>query len=513
MKIVKTYVTALISALLIFSPVAYADKWSDQFPHIKATGDIPGECSYESISKKNYKGKTLKINTHAVPVMGEPTALHAEQFAKLTGATVDVTHTPAGDLYSKAMVPFQAGQAPYDIVFGFSNFINDWKRYLAPVPKKYTEMRQMKDVTKSHIGVASWDGVMYQFPVDGDRHYLKYRKDVIDNPKYQAKYKADTGKTLRVPKTWKEYGEIAAYFNGWDWDGDGELEYGAAEVMKKDDLMFAAFFSRSVAYSKNPRTPGGFFFDLETMKPLINNPGFVEALGDWVEATKYVPPGGMNFGLGDEINSFGGGQTLFSFSWDDALIAAMQDDSPIKNKVAAAPLPGADRVWNRVTGKWENQYNQAPYIVWGWALGVAKQSKVQEMAFDYLCFFANDANHQADLAIGRFGVNPFKKSDFDPNIYIDTMGWDPEIARSYTETLLGMEEKSTNRVFPLRVPGVFEFTGAVAVGTSKALAGQLSPQEALDEVAKEWEAILDRVGKDNVRDAYAVGVKMEDNKL
>ena len=106
---------------------------------------------------------------------------------------------------------------------------------------------------------------------------------------------------------------MAKYFNGWDWDGDGEKEYGSAEVMKKDDLMFAAFFSRSVAYAKNPRTPGGFFFDLETMKPNINNPGFVEALGDWVEATKYVPPGGINFGLGDEIGSFGGGQTLFSF--------------------------------------------------------------------------------------------------------------------------------------------------------------------------------------------------------
>ena len=175
--------------------------------------------------------------------------------------------------------------------------------------------------------------------------------------------------------------------NGWDWDGDGEKEYGSAEVMKKDDLMFAAFFSRSVAYAKNPRTPGGFFFDLETMKPNINNPGFVEALTDWVEATKYVPPGGINFGLGDEIGSFGGGQTLFSFSWDDAFIAAMQDDSPIKNKVGTAPLPGADKVWNRVSGKWDNKYNQAPYIVWGWAVGVAKKSKVQEMAFDYLCFF------------------------------------------------------------------------------------------------------------------------------
>ena len=82
MKIIKTCLTAIISSVMIFSPMAYADKWSDQFPHIKATGDIPGECSYESMSKKNYKGKTLKINTHAVPVMGEPTALHAEQFAK-----------------------------------------------------------------------------------------------------------------------------------------------------------------------------------------------------------------------------------------------------------------------------------------------------------------------------------------------------------------------------------------------------------------------------------------------
>ena len=507
----KIYAAGLAVAVMCVGGVAQADKWSDQFPHIKNTGDIAGECSYDSMSKKNYKGRTLSINTHAVPVMGEPTALHAEQFSKLTGAKVNVIHTPAGDLYSKAMIPFQAGQAPYDIVFGFSNFIRDWMQYLEPVPAAYVNMRQMQDVTKSHIDVASWDGQMIQFPIDGDRHYLKYRKDVIDNPAYQKKYKADTGKELRVPRTWKEYGEIASYFNGWDWDNDGELEYGSAEVMKKDDLMYAAFFSRSVAYSKNPRTPGGFFFDLKTMKPLINNPGFVEALTDWVEATKYVPPGGINFGLGDEINSFGGGQTLFSFSWDDAFVAAMQDDSPIKNKVGVAPLPGADRVWDRNKGAWDNQFNQAPYIVWGWAAAVAKKSKNHDVAFDYLCFFANDANHQADIAIGRFGVNPFKKSDFVPEIYIERQGWDEEIAKEYTQTLQDMEEKSTNRVFPLRVPGVFQFTSAMATGTSKALAGQVTPQEALDEVAAEWEKIIERVGRDTVRKAYAVGVALEDN--
>ena len=79
MKLMKTCLTAIISSLMIFSPMAYADKWSDQFPHIKNTGDIPGECSYDAMSQKDYSGQKLTINTHAVPVMGEPTALHAEQ--------------------------------------------------------------------------------------------------------------------------------------------------------------------------------------------------------------------------------------------------------------------------------------------------------------------------------------------------------------------------------------------------------------------------------------------------
>ena len=91
-------------------------------------------------------------------------------------------------------------------------------------------------------------------------------------------------------------------------------------------------------------------------------------------------------------------------------------------------------------------------------------------------------------------------------------GWDRLIAKSYAATLMGMEEYSTNRVFPLRVPGVFQFTGAVATGTSKALAGQLGAQEALDEVAAEWKKIIKRIGADTIRQAYAVGVALEDNE-
>ena len=38
------------------------------------------------------------------------------------------------------------------------------------------------------------------------------------------------------------------------------------------------FIKRAAPYAKHPEVGGGFYFDLETMEPLINTPGFVAAL-------------------------------------------------------------------------------------------------------------------------------------------------------------------------------------------------------------------------------------------
>jgi multiple sugar transport system substrate-binding protein len=503
--------TRLSAGLLLLLGSARADTWSEKFPTIKK--DIPGPCSFESTSKKSYKGRTLNIITHAVPVMGEPTALHAKQFEELTGATVKVVHVPFGDLFQKIMIPFQTGQSAYDVLFYGSLWIGDFYPYLEPVPEAYVKMPQMEDVTRNYQGVATWDGKMVQFPVDGDRHYLKYRSDVINNSEMQAKYKKATGRNLRVPETWEEYDQIARFFNGRDWDGDGEKNYGSAEVVARDNLMFSAFISRVAPYAKHPAVKGGFFFDLETMKPLVNTPGWVKGLEDFVKAQDFMPPGGNNFGLGEEIFSFGGGQTLFSYSWDDAFIQAMEPTSRIRNLVGAAPLPGALKVWNRKTGKWDTfkEPSRAPYITWGWTSAVTKDSKNKDMAFDYLCFFANAANHASDLLVGRFGVNPYRKTpDFDPSFYIKEAGWAAQVANTYTVTLSGMDT-SHNRVFDLRVPGVNQYMTSMAAGVSKALAKQLTPQQAMDEVAKEWTQITERLGVDRIRKAYANVVALEDN--
>jgi len=506
----KRYVISVVVAIFLLTIGVVAQ--AADYTKYGIEKDIGGECSFEAIDAKDYSGRTLNIITHAVPVMGEPTALHAKQFEELTGAKVNVVHVPFGDLFQRIMIPFQTGQNAYDVLFYGSLWIGDFKDYLEPVPEKYRNTKSMQEVTVNYKGVATWGDTMIQFPVDGDRNYLKYRSDIFGDPKMQARYKKDTGKELRVPTTWEEYNEIAIYFSGWSWDSSGKTKYGSAEVAKRDDLMFSAFISRVAPYAKHPNVKGGFFFDIDTMEPLVNTPGWVHGLELFVKAQKAFPPGGNNFGLGDEIFSFGGGQTLMSYTWDDAFIQAMQKNSPIRNKVAAAPLPGAHKVWNRKTGKWDTfeTPNRAPYITWGWTSAVSKMSKNKDMAFDFLCFFSNEANTLHDLQIGRYGVNPYRTTHFDPNFWIEKLGWDKKTASTYVETLSGMD-LSKNRVFDLRVPGVGQFMSSMAAGVSKALAGQETPQAAMDGVAKEWRQIVERVGKERVREAYKNVVALEDN--
>jgi multiple sugar transport system substrate-binding protein len=282
--------------------------------------------------------------------------------------------------------------------------------------------------------------------------------------------------------------------------------------MARDNLMFSAFISRVGPYAKHPDVKGGFWFD-ENMVPQVNNPGFVQGLTDMVEAVSFVPPGYSSFGLAEEITSFGKGEALFSYTWDDAYVQANQADSPIRTSVAAAVLPGAEKVWNRTTQEWDTPaggVNYAPYISWGWTSAVTADSPVQQMAFDYLCFFGNAANHTIDLSIGRFGVNPGRTGDFELSFWTDTVGWDETSASTYIDTMLAYEE-NTNRVFDLRVPGNGEFYTAMAFGVAEALAGEKTPQEALDGVAAEWELIIERIGKDVIAEAYQSVIQLEDN--
>jgi multiple sugar transport system substrate-binding protein len=469
-------------------------------------------CSSAEMSKRDYTGKPLRILVHEKPVMGEPMALNAERFSSLTGADVQVTHVAFGDLYQELMMPFLLDQDMYDVVVYGSLWIGDVAPYITPVPTRLLDTPELSSVTPTYRQIASWDGRMLQFPIDGDRHYLKYRRDALDNPDYQKRFQEAYGRPLTVPKTWREYEEVAAFFSGWDWDGDGVPEYGAAEFTSVAGMMvFSSFMSRAAPYAKHPDIPGGVFFDVETMEPLINTPGFVRALEDMVKAKRYWPPKGDQFTVVDEIESFGGGQAAMSFTYDDSTARAMETGSPIRDQMGFAPPPGSHEVWNRRTRTWDHfdEPNVVPYIAWGWTSAVTASSPNADMAFDFLCFFISDENHRRDLGIGRFGVNPFREADFSWAYYHQEAGWPEAAAREYTAAL-GFVDRATHKILDLRTPGVNQFMEALVAGISDALHNGVEPQRALDRVALDWRNITNEIGVETVRAAYRAVVAVED---
>ncbi len=474
-----------------------------------ARGTAVDPYSYGAIAKKDYHGVTLRVLTLATPVLGEPVVLHARQFERLTGATIEITRVPFKDLYQETLLGLR--QDKYDALTFGSMWVADVVPHLAPLPAKMLASPEYRDVLPHYKSVASWHGVPYMVPIDGDRHYLQYRRDLLENPAYRREFKALTGKPLDVPRTWPELQRIARFFQGRHLP-DGRMISGLAEVTVSDALLGNYFIKRAAPYAKDPHVKGGFYFDLDTMEPLINTPGWVQALKDFVDAQDLYPKGGQTMSFFDTIKAFGRGNVVFTDSWDDPFIEAMEPGNPLRNKVAAALSPGSRRVWNRRTGRWDEfpNVNYAPYIAYGWTSGVAKTSRHRDAAFDFLGFYANRRNHRADLQIGRFGMNPFRRSDLDPRFWIEQAGWDPEVARSYVRTLRA-QARSRNRVLDLRIIRGQEYVQVLAVGVYRALTGRDTAQAALDGVAQRWRDLTRRVGVDRQREAYRDVVRFEDN--
>lgn len=470
---------------------------------------VSGPYSARVIAEKNYTGITLNILTHVCPNIGEPIDIHAREFEQLTGAKIDVTHVPWRQMFSEIMFGISTGE--YDIVTPCSDRIPEIAAYVAPLPEKLLQSAQWQDILPYHKKIATYAGKIVQMTIDGDRHAMHYRYDVLQNPTIRAEYHKKFSKELTLPTTWKELNKLAAFLNGRVIDG--KKMFGIVEITKKDDLLYSNFIKRVTSYAKHPEIKGGFYFDLKTMEPLINTPGWVEALRDFIAARQYYPPGGDNFGLVDVNASFAAGDAIFTDNWDDSFISAMEKTSPGYNNVYVTLSPGSEKVWNRKTSQWDHFHpaNRVPFISMGWIAAVSAKSKNIDVAFDFLAYMSNPLNHRRDMLIGRFGINPFRKSDLDESFWIEQAGWKPEVARAYIDSLQ-VQMRAKTRVFDLRIPGNKDYMDTLQIAVSHALRGKISPQQALDIAAMQWKKITARYGIDSQRKYYADIVKMEDDE-
>jgi multiple sugar transport system substrate-binding protein len=99
------------------------------------------------------------------------------------------------------------------------------------------------------------------------------------------------------------------------------------------------------------------------------------------------------------------------------------------------------------------------------------------------------------------GVNPHFFSDLNNLEPWLATGMTEQQAQEYLGVVLGTINHP-NAVVDLRITGAAEYFDALDTQLARAVAGEVTAQQALDETARLWNAITDRLGRDQQKLLY-----------
>lgn len=497
-KIVKLFLTAL----LMFLFLGCEDKSSSKNnPIVQKTN-------------KPYENQSIMIivpKLHANLVRG-PILKEVKSFEEQTGATVNVVTPSWGETIRSINDSLNNKSGlTYDIyvVIGLWNgtLLADQNR-IAPIPNWVKDKIKWDDVLPIYKNnVLKWDNIDYGLPYDGDTITMYYRKDIFEDKKIQDKYFKTYNTKLDIPKTWNEYIQISKFFTNWDWDSDGKIEYGNAGLRIKGDVSLLQFFAFAGAYTKLPDQKS-YYFDIDTMKPTINNEGFIKALEQYIELIKYGPKGMKNFAGHDVRNAFVNGEVVLAIDWADlGTYAANSPISIVKDKIGYAKLPGSNEVFNNKNRSWENRYNNTSSISGNWMFFVNKNSTNQKLAFEFASHMTSQETTKKYIVDAGSGINPSRYSHFKDEQSWEKAGFSKESARLYLDTLKD-SLNNENALVDIMIPGGELYYQALDELVYEAVLGKITPKEALDKAVTKWEKITDDLDREKQKAYYKASLNL-----
>ncbi len=434
-----------------------------------------------------------KFNDVTVNVVGDaghnlaPYQFWADDFAKM-GIKINTIEVPFEGVYEKEKTEFVAGTGAFDVVTFYPSYIGDFAGngyllalddYMKKAPASVWDPHQDDVLPPFRELYNKFGGKTYAMTIDGDILIFMYRKDLFDNKDEQAAFKAKYKQDLKPPETWDDYLKVGAFFTRKKGDklaGQTLTDdfYGSAEFAKRG-FSYAWFVTRAAS-------AGVMYFD-ENMKPTINSKESVAALQNMVDSLKNAPPDVLGYGYDELRDAFIKGKVGMVVQWSDVpKKAADPSASVIAGKVAVGRIPGT-KVGDKVVHR-----SMMPV---GRVVAVAADSKVPDAAYCVAKLVAYDRSlEQVSTALD--GLDPYRATHLEhPEAYEPLMGADN--AKAY---LAGLKEALPDGYPDIFIPGAAQYQDSLDLHVNKALAGQEKPQEALDAVAKEWDAITDKQGRD-----------------
>jgi multiple sugar transport system substrate-binding protein len=507
---------ALLSRMV---PASFAanDNLIDSSPLAPNESPITKE-RIEYLKSKPYKDTTINVVALRSAV-GDCVEYHAPRWEEETGAHVNVTKVPIDTLHQQIFADLTSASGQYDAYQTAAWFYGDFFRATEPYIVEITPFVQdpkypywnPDEFLPAIKRLYTWQGKLFGVLLDADAQILYFRKDIFSNVNYQERFKSKLGYELpNPPKNMKEMHDVASFFTGWDWNGDGKDDWGIALHAKANEQGFFHFLTLAAPYVLSPVNKH-FYFNPDDMKPLINSEGHLRALEDYVRFLANGPKEQIGWTLPEGWKPFLSGHAVMEATWGDLpTLAQDRAISSVQGRVGAAVIPGTTEAFNPLTGQWEKY----PLNVVGntnggtWHCVISRLSKKKEATYDFLAFMANRKNAFFNSTKGWTGVQPGMKYEYFPPVGSgnvvewENQGWDKADAIGYLEAYYQNLVLPVQQLY-LRIPGAAEYWHELDVRVSSVLSGATKPKEALDDMYQAWEQITDRYGRESQKRLYA----------
>lgn len=437
---------------------------------------------------KRYDGVKITAALHSGTFVRQWTRF-LPRIKELFGIDLELIGIPVNELYDKEILELATGTGAYDLVMFNPAWMGDYVDFLVPLDDFMNKWDPAwEDILEGfRVWENTYEGKRYTLTMDGDVILLYYRKDLFEDPKEMAAFKAKYGYALAPPETWDQVLDIAAFFRR-DTNGDGAIDMWGYADQPKRGRSFYWYLLRYAAYL----SPDPQYFDPKSMKPLINTPAAVAALENYKKAIDLGPPGILGWEWDELYNSFLQGKLAMIVHWPDE----GKNTRVLKKNVPSAEMGFALPPGVKKGGK----LYRRTMTFGGWIVGVTKDSKNAEAAYIALSYMLSPEVSTLLVLTPGGGMDFFRKSHFTS----------PVAAQIAPKAYLKTYNDVIGLIYPeLRIPGGFEYYDTLDIAVQRALAGQVSPKEALDEAAKKWEEITTRFGRDKQRAKYraAMGLK------
>ncbi|MBN9074620.1 MAG: sugar ABC transporter substrate-binding protein [Rhizobiales bacterium 65-79] len=434
-----------------------------------------------------------------------------------TGAKINWIDLAQADYNARLQQAISTGTIDWDMLEMGAPFEGDvcGRGLTSEMPDWVKNLIDMDDyVNYLKAPVGTWDGKLYRVSIDGDTHNFNYRTDYFSDADLAKAWK-DAGNKSEwgVPKTWQEVQAVTKFLKGKQ--VKGQDAYGYLDAPKPwGGFGFYFLGSRASAYAKYPGEKA-WLFDVDTMKPRVNNPAWVRAIQDVIDALPSEPPNQINADPNETgFAEFLGGTGSMVVWWGDVGAAAKTSDSSVVGDVCGfSILPGSDDVYNSKTGKWEKLSsgpNYAPNLAYlGWGIYVMKKvdsdEKKKKAAWSAAAHLGGK-----DLALWTSaypsGFQCYRNSQHHIDEWV-AAGYDKDYITSYLDSQFNSYNHPNGAIEP-RIPGIFQYYSTAEDILANIFAGKLKAQEGADQIAAAWEKLTDQLGRESQIKLYKAALGM-----